>query len=185
MVVVCGLPNRYSGTRSMNVPAVISSRIVTAPRNLPSTTSQGLSGSVMSSSMVRPLYSPAKTAASTPAELTVNSRMPMLRNVSSIEALPVQEHVVGEEIPGAHQEHGQHEIGDRRPEIGQQFLPVDGEHAVHCGASLRSEPGSRSAEKCSPASAAGAPADADPSGRPPLARWRLRRRRVHRSGIRR
>ena len=71
----------------MSVPAVISSRIVAAPRNLPSTTSQGLSGSVMSSSMVRPLYSPANSRIDT-SGLTVNSRIPILRNVSFIEALP-------------------------------------------------------------------------------------------------
>ena len=72
----------------MNVPAVISSRMVIAPRNLPSTISQVLSGSVISSSMVRPLYSPENSRIDTRGS-SVRSRMPMLRNVSSIEALPV------------------------------------------------------------------------------------------------
>ena len=59
MVVVSGSANRYIGIRSINVPAVIRSRIVAAPKNFPNTVCQFFRGKVNRSSMVRELCSPA------------------------------------------------------------------------------------------------------------------------------
>ena len=71
------------------VPAVISRRMVTAPRNLPTTICQGVSGSVRSSSAVPALYS----AASSRIEITgarVIRRMPMFWNVPAIAVSPLR-----------------------------------------------------------------------------------------------
>ena len=86
MVMVSGSANRYIGIRSMVVPVVISTRIVTAPRYLPTTICQGRSGRVSSSSMVWPSHSLANSRMEM-AGLTTVSNIPMFCNVASIVAV--------------------------------------------------------------------------------------------------
>ena len=71
------------------MPTLISNRMVTAPRYLPSTICHGVSGSVSSSSAVPAPYS----AENNRIEITgasVSSRMPMFCNVPAIVVSPVR-----------------------------------------------------------------------------------------------
>ena len=77
IVVVSGSANRYIGRRSINVPIVMSSKIVPAPMNFPSTVCQFFRGKVSNSSIVRELYSPEKSRIEITGQTIVNM-IPML-----------------------------------------------------------------------------------------------------------
>ena len=87
MVSVSGSENRYMGIRFMAVPTAIASRMVSAPRNLPMAICHGARGSVIRSSMVLPLHSPANRRMEIAGATTVSST-PMFWKVSSIVAVP-------------------------------------------------------------------------------------------------